>query len=98
LLFDRLLSVFYNAFFVIHGTGLHIQDAPYGIVSDIYKQNILLARLYDYPDISVDRIYLLRSFSSSRLVYLLAGILYYYNIFDFLHVDYIEKCRHNVGR
>ena len=76
----------------------HIQDALYGIVSDNHKQDILLARLSDYPDISVDRIYLLRSFFSSRLVYLLAGILYYYNIFDSLHVDYTEECCHNVGR
>lgn len=97
-LFDWLLAVFYNVVFVIHSTVLHIQDDSYGIVSDNHKQDILLARFSEYPNISVDRFYLLRSFSSSMFAYLLDGILYHYNIFDFLHVDYIEKCRHNADR
>ena len=41
----------------IHGTGLHIQDTFYGIVFDNHKQEIFLARLSDFPDISVDGIY-----------------------------------------
>ena len=91
-------DAFYFFFAVTLDYVLHTRDDSHGILVGIDALDAVHARPSDFLDISGDRTYLRHSSSSSKIVDLLDDILYYCNIFDFLHMDCIEQFHHNVGR
>ena len=81
---------FYSFSAVRHDYVLRTRDDSHGILAGIDALDDVHAKPSGFSNNFGDRIYLWRSSSSSRIVYLLVDILYCCNISDSLLVDCIE--------